>query len=208
MTQSHCVDMTSPGSVRPVSQLSLDSIYSSGYESTHSESRTATPTTDLPNFEESVRSSLASDTQYGGVHLQGHAHWPWPGAYYDSSQLLRQSSHNLHDTASSCTDRDSLGSSSSTFSLQSSVSCFKYDDRPPFSYATDIPTLGEKLCHDEDSTCDSLGSTVIHKLKRRSDGWTGPLVRTDDPITSRLKRGRAEAIKQKEVIEVQFKDYN
>ena len=111
--------------------------------------------------------------------------------------------HN-HPEVYAYADSCSLGSSSTTFSLYySGITCSDRPPSPSFASSPKSRSLPKERETDEgiQDSYDS-GSDVIYSLKRRSDGWTGPLVKQTDPIISRLKRGRAEAIRKQEVIEV------
>lgn len=189
------MDLTAPGT-RPLSQLSLDSVYSSGYESIHSESRTATPTTDLPSLEDFSGPYDACSLLLNQAHSFIHS---VAGDFADSTIVL--CSPKRHDKRQVCSDNASLSSCSTTFS--STSYCKQRSTSTPSKSQCD--SLVESVECIEENCDSSAAATVIHKLKRRSDGWTGPLVTVDDPITSRLKQGRAEAIRRKEVIDVSTK---
>ena len=164
------------------SLFSLDSVCSSGYDSAQPDSRTVTP----------------SDLQFGPPEYHGD------NFAVDLCQFSTSDPQLQEASLRSCADSLSLFSNSTTLSSYSCATC--NDQLPPTSFKST-----PKLCHTkftekeleekQGSVCDGA-SLVIHSLKRRSDGWTGPLVKPVDPITSQLKLGRAEAIKRQEVIEV------
>lgn len=118
-------------------------------------------------------------------------------------RLGQPESHQMHSEVSvSYVDSLSLCSCSTAFSLHPTATC----NDEVFTSTQELETcsvLTESKIDDHDniSLNNSVASVVIHTLKRRSDGWTGPRVKTD-PIISRLRRGREEAIRRQEVIEV------
>ena len=184
------------------SQLSLESLCSSGYDSAQGDSRTTTPTgLPLDDLTECLSGNFTP------THAHRHT-TERPGL---SLPQLYKESHKTQledDAMFSCTDSLSLCSASTAFSCYSCSSCG--NDCTPLSSSFRTPTPSASRSQDtltdtdieHENSNDSVASQVIHKLKRRSDGWTGPLVKPTDPILSRLKRGRAEAIRRQEVIEV------
>ena len=174
------------------SQFSLDSVCSSGYDSAQPDSRTATPSDLQFNLPECYDDKLNFSTT---------------GTLMDFSKC--SDPIQMQETSSSA-DSLSLFSSSTTLNLYSCATC--NDKLPTVSFQSTPKSHDARLIEkelevnqEEDSNCCDGASQVIYSLKRRSDGWTGPLVKPTDPITSRLKRGRAEAIKRQEVIEVYSK---
>ena len=183
---------------KSVSRLSLESVCTSGYDSAQPDSRTATPSDlhaqfDLPEPGCDDKAGTTCSSSPMGLHN------------YSSASDCRE----LHSEGSSCADRLSISLSSSIkLSLNSSTTCRNEPSLRSFkltqkSHDTRV-TGKERDSRRESSHSEGEASLLIHSLKRRSDGWVGPLVRPTDPITSRLKLGRAEAIKQQEVIEVKM----
>lgn len=187
--------MTLTSSHKADSHLSLESVCSSGYDSAQPDSRTATPTDLQAHIPEFFDDNFI----------------PTPGHHDFPPLQLRQpdAAHKLHDKVSlSCSDSHSLCSGSTTYSLHSTATV---NDTQLSTVFTPIhkcdsrDALSESRTEDHDiSLNNSIASVVIHTLKHRSDGWTGPRVKSKpiDPIISRLRRGREEAIKRQEVIEV------
>lgn len=193
--QYHAEDGTTPRLTecgKTGSLLSLDSACSSGYDSAQPDSRTATP----------------SDLQFGppeyhGYHFATTASGSSVGLC-SNCKFSTMADLQVRET-SSCANSISLFSSSTTLSsysyatnnhLPSTLPSFKSTPKSCQTMYT------EKERQETESTCSGGASLVIHTLKRCSDGWTGPLVKPTDPITSRLKLGRSEAIRRQEVIEV------
>lgn len=187
------------------SHLSLESICSSGYDSSQSDSRTNTPSDLQPLDVSGPECSGLACANFTPSHAHHHIKQlqvclSLPHVHQEAGKLQK-------DNTSSCSDRLSICSSSTVFSCYSCSTC---NDRsrmislsPSFSSNFAANESCDTLLDETKSDFnDSLASQVIHTLKRRSDGWTGPLVKPTDPVLSRLKRGRAEAIRQQEVIEV------
>ena len=163
---------------------------SSGYDSAQSDSRTPTPTDLQAHLPEcSARNFVPS-----------HAHHVLP-----TMNLSQPEPHKLHNEVSvSCDDSLSLCSGCTTFSLHSTAACSDDESSEAFRSTREFEShesYSDSDDRDDISLNNSVASVVIHTLKRRSEGWTGPRIKTD-PIISRLRRGREEAIRRQEVIEV------
>lgn len=192
--QSQTAARTATVRGRTGSMFSLaDSVCSSGYDSAQLDSRTVTPSD--------------HDLQFGLPERYGHnfiaATTPFPEDLCNCNSSASDLQIQLQEACSSYGDSISLFSN---FTTLSSYSCATCNDQLSSSSFNSTPksrhaksTKKEK--QEVESVCDNA-SLVIHSLKRCSDGWTGPLVKPIDPITSRLKLGRAEAIRRQEIIKV------
>lgn len=168
-----------------------DSVCSSGYDSAQPDSRTVTPSD--------------HDLQFGPPECYGHnfvaATTPFPEDLCNCNSSA--SDLQIQEACSSYGDSVSLFSNFTTLSSYSCATCndqlslTSFKSTPKSRHAKSTKKERQEI----GSVCDDV-SLVIHSLKRRSDGWTGPLVKPTDPITSRLKLGRAEAIRRQEVIKV------
>ena len=192
--QSQTAARTTAVRGRTGSMFSLaDSVCSSGYDSAQPDSRTVTPSD--------------HDLQFGLAKHYGHnfvpATTPFPEDLCNCNSSASDLQIQLQEACSSYGDSVSLFSNFTTLSSYTCATCNDQLSLKSFkSTSKSCHTKSTKKERQEvESVCDDA-SLVIHSLKRRSDGWTGPLVKPTDPITSRLKLGRAEAIRRQEIIEV------